>query len=228
MATQTARATVIVASERADVRDYISGITERQDETSIVGEAPDATTALWLARDLRPDVVIVDTSLPRVAGLSDAPLTRIGGLDAAETLAAELPETSVVLVGNLDEAESSRDRLRTSTPGILTSGSNGGTEALALHNLVHRAPGRKDIVFASVSLKPWEVAEEPHGARTDKMVVFGSMVMALGWICVLTIVLAPVGFFIAATGALAVAAGLTTKWLGAWRRRWRRGAVAGA
>ena len=228
MATETARATVVVASERADVRDFITGIAGRRDEASIVGEAPDATTALWLARDLKPDVVIVDSSLPHVARLASAPLTRIGGLDAAETIAAELPETSVVLVGNLDEAELSRVRLHASTAGVLTAGSNGGTAPLALDNLVHRAPGRKRIVFASVSMKPWEVVKEPSGTRTDKVIVFGSMILALGWIFILTLVLAPVGVFIAAAGALAVAGGLTAKWLGARRRRWRRGAVSGA
>lgn len=227
MAVQTVRTRVLVASDQAAVRDLISGLAERENETAIVGEAADAATALSLARDLKPDVVILDSSLPRIAGLSSAPLMRLGGLDTAELIAHEIPETSVVLVGNLDEAASTGASLGQTTPAVLTRADRSSATVLDLRDLPSRPPADKDIVFATVNLRPWEVQKQRGGSLVDKVVLFGAMVLALGWVLVLTFVLAPVGVFIAAAGAAAVVIGLTTKWAAGLRRRLRRSPAPG-
>ncbi|TMD60005.1 MAG: response regulator transcription factor, partial [Chloroflexi bacterium] len=53
----------------------------------VIGEAVDGPTALRLARELQPDLVVLDNSMP---GMS--------GLDVSRTLAAELPHTGVVFL----------------------------------------------------------------------------------------------------------------------------------
>jgi len=58
----------------------------------VVGEAKDGTEALELARSLRPDVLVIDLSMP--------------GLDGAEVIATigpELPGTQVVVFSGADE-----------------------------------------------------------------------------------------------------------------------------
>src|SRR3989304_4521002 len=90
---------VIVASERPEMRYFLRGIVEQEGQTVIVGQAENGIKALALARNLRPDVVVVDCYLPHA-----------GGLDTAQKISEEIPNTKVILLRNLDKevlAESS-------------------------------------------------------------------------------------------------------------------------
>lgn len=60
------------------------------------------TKALILARNLRPDIAIIDCYLPYVIGLDALPPSRIGGLDTAQTISQGIPNTRVILLNNLD------------------------------------------------------------------------------------------------------------------------------
>ena len=53
----------------------------------VVGEASDGAEALALARELRPDVILMDLTMPGV-----------GGLEATRLVKAELPEIKVVIL----------------------------------------------------------------------------------------------------------------------------------
>lgn len=68
---------------REGVRAYLSGHAELQ----IVGEAADGAAAVALARQLRPDVVLMDVNMPRV-----------GGLKATELLRRSVPQVRVLML----------------------------------------------------------------------------------------------------------------------------------
>ena len=64
-----ARLRVLLADDAADLRLLLRIRLEKLDDVEVVGEATDGEEALELAEELRPDVVVMDLSMPRVDGL---------------------------------------------------------------------------------------------------------------------------------------------------------------
>jgi DNA-binding NarL/FixJ family response regulator len=74
----------------------------------VVGEASDGLEALALARELRPDVILMDITMPTC-----------GGLDATRLIKAELPETRIVMLTVSDEGADLVEALASGAEGYL-------------------------------------------------------------------------------------------------------------
>ncbi|MER7209956.1 response regulator transcription factor [Streptosporangium sp. NPDC000239] len=61
---------VLVADDHAAVRSGIVLILDGHDDIEVVGQAEDGERAVAMARDLRPDVVLMDIRMPRLDGIS--------------------------------------------------------------------------------------------------------------------------------------------------------------
>ncbi len=86
---------ILVVDDENVVREGFCAILRLQDDMQVVGEALDGIEAVQEARKTKPDVVLLDLSMPRQDGLTTIPLIR-----------EMLPDTRVlVLTGN---AESDR------------------------------------------------------------------------------------------------------------------------
>jgi DNA-binding NarL/FixJ family response regulator len=78
---------VLIADDEFLLRYTLKLIVEEHYE--IVGEAPDGYVAVEMAEQLRPDVVLLDVSMPRM-----------GGLEAAQRIRAGVPEVRIIIVSN--------------------------------------------------------------------------------------------------------------------------------
>ncbi|CAM5400262.1 DNA-binding response regulator [Streptomyces spiroverticillatus] len=60
---------ILLADDQADVRTGFRMVLDSQPDMTVVGEAADGTTAVELARSLRPDLVLADIRMPGLDGL---------------------------------------------------------------------------------------------------------------------------------------------------------------
>ncbi|MFA7768090.1 response regulator [Streptomyces sp. NRRL S-448] len=72
---------ILIADDQEDIRSGFRLILDSQPDMTVVGEAADGESAVALARELRPDVVLADIRMPRLDGLEVtrllAPQTRV-------------------------------------------------------------------------------------------------------------------------------------------------------
>jgi len=61
--------TILLAEDHVVVRESIRQSLERQANFSVVGEAGDGEEAVRMTKELRPDVIIMDISLPKLNGI---------------------------------------------------------------------------------------------------------------------------------------------------------------
>lgn len=76
---------VLVAEDHAVVREGIRLILESQPDMEVIGEASDGREALEKARELHPDIVLMDIGMPEM-----------NGLEATRQIKRSLPETQIL------------------------------------------------------------------------------------------------------------------------------------
>jgi DNA-binding NarL/FixJ family response regulator len=106
---------VLLADDQAMIRSGLRLILEDQPDITVVGEAADGTEAIRLARQLRPDVCLVDIRMPGKDGIE---VTRaIAGPEVADPL-------RVVIVTTFDLDEYVYGALRAGAVGFVLKGAS--------------------------------------------------------------------------------------------------------
>lgn len=217
---------VIVASEYSQTRDLLREIVERENGAVIVGQAENATRALTLARSLRPDIALVDCYLPHVAGRDASPLSRIGGLDTAQIISGETPNTRVILLSNLDTVVLPEHGPGLSQAAVLTRKTNGSTTTFMLRELFDKVVPADALVFADVVVRAASASGREESlslslSLSDKALLFGGLGIFAGWFLTLTMVLAQVGVALIAAGGITMLTGLLGRTIASLRRKSR-------
>lgn len=82
---------VVIADDHTLFREGLAGIISGADDFEVVGQAGTMQEAVQLARDLLPDIILLDIDMPG------------GGLEAARIVAEECPVTRIVILTSSEE-----------------------------------------------------------------------------------------------------------------------------
>ena len=78
---------VLLAEDHTLVRQGFRRILEDDPRITVVGEASTGLSAIQLAKDVRPDVVVMDLAMPE-----------LGGLEASAEILKDLPDTKILIL----------------------------------------------------------------------------------------------------------------------------------
>lgn len=99
---------ILIVDDHLLVRSGIKSLLDDQSDMEISSEASSGEEAVEKARAIRPDVILMDISLPGISGL-----------EAAEIIKQELPSTAVVILTMHDEREYVYNTLKMNIDGLL-------------------------------------------------------------------------------------------------------------
>ena len=100
---------VVIADDQRVVRDGLTMLVGLIDDFEVVGAASDGAEAVDLARDTRPDVVLMDLRMPEM-----------DGTEATHQIRSSLPETQVLVLTTYADDESLFPALQAGASGYLT------------------------------------------------------------------------------------------------------------
>jgi DNA-binding NarL/FixJ family response regulator len=99
---------VLIVDDHGIVRAGIRSLLEGQDDVEVAGEASDGDEAVARAKELRPDLVLMDIAMPGM-----------NGIEATRQIKQELPATSVLVLSMHDDEEFFFPVLRAGASGYI-------------------------------------------------------------------------------------------------------------
>jgi DNA-binding NarL/FixJ family response regulator len=107
-ATSGAKVRVLIAEDQALIRRGTSVLLSMEPDMEVVGQACDGIEAVTMARQFRPDIVLMDLHMPR-----------LGGVAATREITRDLPGTQVLVLTTLHDDETVFDAVRAGAHGYL-------------------------------------------------------------------------------------------------------------
>jgi DNA-binding NarL/FixJ family response regulator len=102
---------LLIADDHALLRKGMRAMLEIEPDLEVVGEAGNGREAVDLCRELLPDLVLMDLSMPEM-----------GGLEATRTIKTELPKTGVLVLTAHADQEMLLDALKAGAAGFVLKG----------------------------------------------------------------------------------------------------------
>jgi len=99
---------VLIADDHGIVREGLRSLLGKQPEMEIIGEADDGRKALELVRELEPDVVIMDISMPN-----------LNGIDATRHIVRENPKVKVIALSMHSSSMFVTDMIKAGATGYI-------------------------------------------------------------------------------------------------------------
>lgn len=135
---------VLLADDHAVMRDGLKALLEAAPDIRVVGEAADGRTAVRRVSELKPDVVIMDISMPE-----------LNGIEAARLMRERYADTRVVVLSMHSNTEHVYRALEAGALGYMLKES-AGTEVVAAVRSVHAGHRYLSPSLAAAALEAGE------------------------------------------------------------------------
>jgi two-component system, NarL family, response regulator NreC len=149
---------ILIVDDHAVLRAGLKMLIDAEDDLEAVGEAANARDAVFQARSLKPDVILMDVVMPDQSGL-----------DVVPTLLHERPETKVLVLSMQDDPQYVRQAFSAGASGYILKDA-ADTEVVAAirevasgNNYVHPTVGARLIAAENAEARRAE--EDPLSDR---------------------------------------------------------------
>ncbi|MEW1974135.1 response regulator transcription factor [Microbacterium profundi] len=154
---------VLLVDDQDLIRVGFRLVLEAEADMSVVGEAGDGEEAIRRARELRPDVVLMDIRMPGLDGIA-----------ATEAIVAAMPDTRVLVLTTFDLDEYAFGAIRAGASGFLLKDAQ-RHEMTSAVRAVHRGDAalsprvtRRLLEHLGPRLPASDVGSDPAAALTDR------------------------------------------------------------
>jgi two-component system response regulator NreC len=141
---------ILLADDHKMVRDGLRLLIDGQPDLRVVGEAANGREVLLKARELKPDVVVMDLSMPE-----------LNGLQATERLKAESPEIKVVAMTANEDESYLRQLVKVGAAGYVLKRSAGDELVRAIGAVA------KGGVYYEATLASQALAKQMTGGKSE-------------------------------------------------------------
>ena len=151
---------IIIADDHLVVRMGMTSVISFEKDMSIVGEAETGLDAVRKARQLKPDVIIMDLMMPEMNGAS-----------ATAAILRELPQTKIIILTSFTGAAEVRQAVDAGAVTVLDKDSSQDVIISAIRDVV--AGKSPSIQLQEPDPKPPEAKITPRQAEVLKLVAKG-------------------------------------------------------
>lgn len=142
---------VLLADDHQLLIDGLRSVLERQPKINVVGVAKDGLEAAKLACDHKPDIILLDISMPR-----------LNGVDAARRILREQPDIKIIMLSMHDDRRFIKESLRIGARGYILKESAVGEVIEAI------AAVQKGELFFSRSVRDQVLRDYVEGIRENQ------------------------------------------------------------
>ena len=148
------RIRILIADDHQLTREGIRSMLEREPDMEVLGEAEDGRAAARMARELDPDIILMDVCMPEM-----------NGIVATSIIRAEFPRIKVLALSMLDDRRFVSHMLRAGASGYVVKDCSFKELSRAIRRVMQHktflSPGIMDIVVQDYVMPP------AYAAATD-------------------------------------------------------------
>ncbi|MFC1874268.1 response regulator [Chloroflexota bacterium] len=152
---------VLVVDDHVIVRDGICALLSLAGDMEVVGEASNGNEALKMVRELVPDVVLMDMSMPIM-----------GGLEATRRICKEFPRAKVLVLTQYDEKEYVFPVIEAGATGFISKAAASSELVAGIRSVYHGdsylSPSVAKLMVEDYRRVGGRVAQDPYEQLTDR------------------------------------------------------------
>jgi DNA-binding NarL/FixJ family response regulator len=148
---------ILIADDHGIVRSGVRMVIDREQGMQVVAEAEDGVAAVALALEKRPDIAVLDVSMPRMTGIQ-----------AAHEMKAQLPDMGVLLLSMHDDERYFYEALKAGAGGYVLKRAADTELVEAIRSVARGEPFLSPTTEQSL-MKDWlERGEGPEDPLTTR------------------------------------------------------------